>query len=89
LIPENSTNMSVAGVLKWLCLIASIDPTIKAFQGIVLRRTAEVDQGDLFVPGHAATQAAAVKEGLLHLGVAAFFWLIAWALWYFWQRNED
>ena len=87
--PENTTNLSVAGVLKWLFIIASLPCFFKAFQGIVLQKTASgygqmgASSTELF------TGTEAVKYGLENLGLAALSLGIAWALWFFWQQNED
>ena len=35
------------------------------------------------------TGTEAVKYGLENLGLAALSLGIAWALWFFWQQNED
>lgn len=89
MVPKNTTNLSVAGYFKWIALIASIGPVFKAFQGLVLRETATGMPSRSTVPGSVVIADDAIREGLLSLLVAATFWAIAWALWFFFQRHEE
>lgn len=86
---ENSTGLSLAGVFKWLFIIASIPCFMKAFQGIIGRETSTgYGRGDagsvqLF------TGWDAVRFGFVNLLYGAGCMAVAWALWYFWQQNEE
>ena len=82
MFPINSTDLSLAGVLKWLFALFSIPFFFVAFEGIVERRVT-VD-GTSFLAGQLA-----LRQGLLHL-LGAFVMLgISYCIWYFWQNNED
>ena len=86
MFPDNSTNLSVAGVFKWIAIISGGVMLYKAFQGIVLKTGAMGSERSVGMP---LTGADAVHWGLANLGYAAIAFAIAWALWFFWQRNED
>jgi hypothetical protein len=86
---DNTTNLSIAGVVKWLLVIASFPCLIKAWQGIVSRTTAtgygrfDVNSSQLLTGGDA------VRYGLLNVLYAALLIGAAWAIWFFWQQYED
>ncbi len=87
--PTNSTNLGLAGVFKWLLLIASTPCWIKAWHGIVDRVTA-TGYGRF---GSASTRLLsgdeALRYGLKNVLYAALLVAAAWAVWRIWQRNED
>ena len=82
MFPKNSTGMSFAGALKWVLVLFSIPFWVRSWQGIIERKAAvsktEVVGGD-----------EALRIGLLSVVYACLFLAVAWAVWYFWQRNED
>ena len=80
--PTNSTGLSFAGVLKWLLMVLSLPSFVGAYRGIVGQRVA-INKSTL------VTGTEAVRHGLFNLLVAACFLAASWAVWYFWQRNED
>ena len=84
---ENSTNLSFAAVVKWIVIILSIAPIFKAYEGIVHRQT--TTGYTRFEFGDTIRGPEAFQHGLKSLGVAALMWLGAWAIWFFWQRNEE
>jgi hypothetical protein len=82
----NSTGLSAVGVAKWFLVVASLPMFVKAWQGLVQKKSATSSgrrTGDLLT-GDAAVAYGwqALAAGLTALG-------IAWALWFFWQRHED
>lgn len=85
---ENSTGLSLSGFLKWAILIVSIQFVIKAYQGIV-NKVSATGLGIRSGPGELVTEGAAVRYGWQSLGYAVVCWAIAWAIWFFIQRNED
>jgi hypothetical protein len=68
-------------VFRWIAIIFGAVMLFKAFQGIVLKTGANESAP---LTGGEATQ-----WGLANLGYAAVAFGIAWAVWFFWQRNED
>ncbi len=89
MFPENSTNLSLAGVFKWFFLIASIPLVMQAYQGIVVKETSSNAGSRRGQAGEFLTGNQAVAKGWEALGGAGLCWLIAAAIWYFWQRNEE
>ena len=86
---ENSTDLSVPGVIKWVLIIGACPCLIKAYQGLVNKKTA-TGYGSI---GASRTNLLlgddAVKFGWENLGMAALFLAAAWAIWFFWQQHED
>jgi hypothetical protein len=84
-MPENSTGLSIAGIVKWILLLMTLPLLVKVWQGLVLHQT--TDNSGRF--GQLVTGGAAVREGLLSLIYLCLCLAGAWAIWYFKQRNED
>ena len=83
--PTNSTGLSVVGGLKWLAIIGGVVALVYAYQGIIQKKGMTGTRGTgRFISGEAA-----VNQGWEYLGLAGICFLAAWALWFFWQRNED
>lgn len=78
--------MMLSTFFKWLAIVNAGVQLFKAYQGFVLqqgatgsgRRVGQYLEGD-----------QAVQAGWLHLGAALVFGLIAFAIWFWWERNED
>ena len=88
-VVDNSTGLSVPGVIKWILVIAALPCLVKAWQGIVQGVTATgYARGDAS-SAMLLTGSDAVKYGLLNLLYAGLLFTGAWAIWYFWQRYED
>jgi hypothetical protein len=86
---ENPTSLSFAGVVKWIVLIMSISPLFRVYQGLVLRETTSGIYPSRYEVGETLRGGAAIQHGFKSLGVAVLMWVAAWAIWFFWQRNED
>lgn len=86
MFPTNDGGLSVAGVLKWIAIITGVVCLTKAYQGIVGQKGAT---GSFRNVGDALTGEAATSWGWQNLGLAVLCFVVAWALWFFWQRNED
>ena len=86
---QNSTGLSISGLIKWILLIAEIPCVINAWQGIVNGVTAtgysrsDAGRAELLT-GHDA-----LWFGLRKMLWAALLTGAAWAIWFFWQRYED
>lgn len=74
------------GVLKWVFISNCGVFLYKAYQGLIVQKTAT---GTANRVGDYLTGNEAVLMGLQHLTVSVLSAAIAWALWFFWQRNED
>ena len=83
--PTNSTGLSLAGVLKWIFILMGGVLLFQAYQGIIDQKSS-TGRGSSLQP---LSGEAAVRAGWGYLGSALLFFAIAWALWFFWQRNED
>jgi hypothetical protein len=86
---DNSTNLSLAGVVKWLLVIASLPCLVKAWQGVVQRTTATGYLRSDASTAQLLTGGDAVRYGLLNILYAALLIGAAWAVWFFWQQYED
>lgn len=84
--PSNDTGLSLAGVLKWLAIIVAAVFLVHAYQGLILKEGAT---GSIRNAGMALTGSHAVRWGWANLGYALVALATAWAIWFFWQRNED
>lgn len=84
--PDNSTGLSVAGVVKWFLIIDCAVFLFKAYQGLIQRKTATGGGNRV---GEYLTGDEAIKLGLQHLGLAVAFGAAAWVIWFFWQRHEE
>ncbi len=84
-MPDNTTNLSVLGVVKWLMVIGSLPLLWTAWQGIVQQQVA----GNGPPAAQVLTGREAVWFGAQSLLWAALLLAGAWALWFFWQRYED
>lgn len=87
--PTNSTNLSLAGALKWLLVIASIPCWFKAWQGVVGRETATGYGRSGAASTRLLTGDEALAFGLWNVLYGVLLLAAAWAVWFFWQRNED
>lgn len=85
---NNSTGLSLAGIIKWLLIIISFPFFIKAWQGIVGHVTTD-DSGNGHSTGALVTGSEAIHFGGLNLLYAVLCLIGAGAVWYFWQQNED
>jgi hypothetical protein len=88
-LADNTTNLSIAGVVKWLLVIALFPCLIKAWQGIVSRTTATGYLRSDASTSRLLTGSDAVWYGLLNVLYAALLMGAAWAIWFFWQQYED
>lgn len=88
-MPENTTGLSLAGVIKWLLVIAALPCLVRAWQGIVHRMTSTAYGSSGFDRSQLLTGNAAVWFGVENLLIAAILIAVAWAVWYFWQQYED
>src|SRR3989442_10488365 len=86
---QNTTGLSVLGIVKWLLVIASLPCVVKAYQGIIQCETATGYARSDAARASLLTGTDAVKFGLLNLLFAALLIAAAWAVWYFWQQYED
>jgi hypothetical protein len=84
--PTNDGGLSIAAVVKWLLAIASLPSFVKAYQGIVERKTATSFGRST---GDSLEGERALRYGLANLAIAALLVAGAWAVWRFWQSNED
>jgi hypothetical protein len=84
--PTNDGGLSIAAVVKWLLMIFGGVFVYQAYQGIVLKEGAT---GSIRNVGNPLHGSEAVKWGLGNLGYAFLLFAGAWAVWFFWQRNED
>jgi hypothetical protein len=82
---DNSTGLSLAGIVKWILLIITLPLMVKVWQGLVMHQT--TNYSGRF--GALLTCGAAIREGLLSLLYSCLCFTAAWAIWYFQQRNED
>jgi len=82
MFPKNTTELSFAGVCKWVLVVFSIPFWVGAWQGIVERKAA-ISRSEVVTGGEA------LRIGLFNVLYAILFLIAAWAVWYFWQRNED
>lgn len=85
---ENTTGLSVTGIIKWLLVIASLPCLIKAWQGVIVRVTATGYGPRDVNRSYLLTGWDAVRYGWLNLLYAVLLIAGAWALWYFWQQYE-
>lgn len=88
-MPQNTTGLSIAGVVKWLLVIAALPCLVKAWQGIVDRTTATGYGRSDAATAQLLTGTDALWFGLQNLLFAALLFGAAWAIWYFWQQYED
>lgn len=84
--PINSTGLSAIGAIKWMLVIAALPLFLKAWQGMVERKTAT---GSGRRVGDLLTGDAAFRFGLESLWAALVCLVLAWALWFFWQSHEE
>lgn len=83
---DNSTNLSLAGVVKWILIISSMPLFVKAWQGLIQHKSATNygrTTGDLLEGGEA------IAYGWQSLGLALLLLGVAYLVWRFWQENED
>lgn len=85
IMSDNSTGLTLAGIVKWILLISTLPLFVKVWQGLVSRQTTN-NTGRF---GQLVTGSDAIREGLLSLLYAALCIAGAWAIWYFKERNED
>lgn len=87
MFPQNSTELSFAGIVKWFLAIVSIPFLVNAWNGIVGRNVtvAKSKSG----PAEILSESDALRHGLIHGAYALLFLTAAFAVWFFWQRNED
>lgn len=84
--PDNTTGLSLAGVIKWIFIIQSGVFLFRAYQGLIQKKTAT---GAGRRVGEYLAGNEAITMGLQHLGLSVLCGAIAWALWFFWQRHEE
>jgi len=84
--PSNDSGLSLAAVIKWICIIVSLPFFVNAFNGIVHKQGATGGPRSVGMPLEGAD---AVKWGLLNLLYAVLCLVAAWLIWRFWQQNED
>jgi hypothetical protein len=84
--PTNEGGLSIAGVLKWIAIINGVVFLYKGYQGIILRQGATGSGRNV---GDPLSGPEAVRWGWENVGYGVVAFLIAWAFWFFWQRNED
>lgn len=82
MFPTNSTGLSLAGILKWIAIIACGVNVWIGLSAIISKKTSP-DRSTLLVGNDA------VRQGFVNLGWALGLGLLAFAIWFFWQRNED
>lgn len=85
MFPQNTTNLSFAGVVKWILIVGSLPCFVKAYQGIV-QRVSATSMGR--TTGNLLMGDEALKYGIQNLLIALLFLASSWAVWFFWQRNE-
>lgn len=87
MFPQNSTGLSFAGIVKWFLVIVGLLFLPAAWSGIVSRQVthAESKSG----PVEVLTGNDALRYGLVQAGYALLFLAAAFAVWFFWQRNEE
>lgn len=83
---QNTTGLSFAGLIKWICILSCAVFLYKSYQGLIQQ---EIATGGGRSVGEYLTGDEAVRFGLECLGTAAGFGAAAWAVWFFWQRNEE
>ncbi len=81
-MPTNITDLSVAGVLKWIAILLACLQTFLGVRAFVTRQ-AQPSRYEI-VSGEAA-----IRIGWQHLGFAVLFAFVAFGFWFFWQRHED
>jgi hypothetical protein len=84
--PTNVTDLSLAGAIKWLLLIFTIPFWIGAWHGII---EGEVRAYDARSGNYSVYGTEAIRAGVLQLLYAGILIALAWAVWRFWQSNED
>lgn len=84
--PDNTTGLSLAGVIKWISIILSAVFLFQAYQVLVQKKTATSAGRHV---GEYLVGNEAVMMGRQHLGLSVLCGAIAWALWFFWQRHEE
>lgn len=82
MFPTNSTNLSLSGVLKWLAIILGGACLFIGGQTLVTGKT--TGPNSMVVTGAEATHA-----GLMDLVRGVILLAVAFAIWRFWQSNED
>lgn len=74
-------------MVKWLLAIVSVPFWMKAWGGIFEREVSTLyGRND---PAEELTGRAALHFGLWNLLYGALCIAAAWAVWYFWQQNEE
>lgn len=73
--------------MKWFLAIVSIPFWMNAWSGVVARSVthAKAKSG----PVEVLTGNDALRYGLVQAGYALLFLAAAFAVWFFWQRNEE
>lgn len=89
MLPTNSTNLSLAGIFKWMFIISSLPLLIHAKQGLIDQVAASGAPSRRGNVGELLTGADAQAKGWQALQAALICWAIAWALWFFIQRREE
>jgi hypothetical protein len=84
MFPTNSTGLTLAGVLKWIAIVIGGVMLFQAYQGVVQQVGGGGRGGGILLTGPDA-----VRWGWMNVLYSAIAFAIAWALWFFWQRNED
>ncbi len=73
--PSNDTQLSLAGILKWLAILVGCFSLWSGVNDLLGRTDLEAGKA------HA--------QGLGELGWSVAGFATAFALWFFWQRNEE
>jgi len=81
--------MSIAGACKWLLVLFSI-PFWVAIYSAVSTGSPPLNQRELIQPTNQHRNSERLWQYVgINLGYVLLCFAAAWAVWYFWQRNED
>lgn len=78
----NPTGLTVSGFFKWILIVFSLPSFYGAYQGLIKQKTT-VGRWKI-VEG-----AEAIQQGWQDLGIALVLLILAWAVWFFFERYED
>jgi hypothetical protein len=84
MFPSNDSGITLAAVFKWLAIIFGGVFLFQAYQGIITKSGGGGRGGGEYLTGDAA-----VAWGWWHVLYAVISFALSWAIWFFWQRNED